>query len=86
MATTAPARNWSGNYRYRATAIHHPASRAELRALVAGSPSLHAQGSRHSFTAVGDSGELIALDRLGEEIDLRPRRRNRVGAGRRDLR
>jgi alditol oxidase len=70
MATPAPARNWSGNYQYRAAAVHHPTSRDELRRLVVGASSVHALGSRHSFTAIGDAGELIALDRLGDQITI----------------
>ena len=68
MATTPPERNWSGNYQYRATAVHHPTSRNELRRLIAAAPSVHALGSRHSFTAIGDAAELIALDHMGERV------------------
>jgi xylitol oxidase len=70
MANTARERNWSGNYQYRATAVHHPTSRDELRRLVAAAPSVHALGSRHSFTAIGDAAELIALDRIDEQITI----------------
>jgi xylitol oxidase len=70
MATTAPERNWSGNYQYRATTVHHPTSRDELRRLVAATPRMHALGSRHSFTAIADAGELIALDRIGERVTI----------------
>jgi xylitol oxidase len=68
MDTRAPERNWSGNYEYRARLVHHPTSRDELRRLVAGASSVHALGSRHSFTSIGDARELIALDRLADEI------------------
>lgn len=68
MATTAPERNWSGNYQYRATAVHHPTGRDELRRLVAGAAHVRALGSRHSFTAIADATELIALDRLDDQI------------------
>jgi xylitol oxidase len=70
MATTTPERNWSGNYQYRATTVHHPASRDELRRLVAAAPRVHALGSRHSFTAIADAAELIALDRIGERVTI----------------
>jgi xylitol oxidase len=70
MATTAPERNWSGNYQYRATTVHHPTSRDELRRLVAAAPTVHALGSRHSFTAIGDATELIALDRIDEQVTI----------------
>ena len=70
MATTAPERNWSGNYHYRATAVRHPTSRDELRRIVAAASSVHALGSRHSFTAIGDATELIALDRMDDQITI----------------
>jgi len=70
MATTAPERNWSGNYRYHATAVHHPTSRDELRRLVAEASRVHALGSRHSFTAIADATELIALDRMDDRITV----------------
>jgi xylitol oxidase len=70
MATTAPERNWSGNYHYRATAVHHPTSRDELRRIVAAASSVHALGSRHSFTAIGDATELVALDRMDDQITI----------------
>jgi xylitol oxidase len=70
MAMAAAEHNWSGNYAYRAAAIHHPASRDELAALLAGAPSIRALGSRHSFTAIGDAGELVVLDQLGDEISF----------------
>ena len=64
--TAAPLseRNWSGNYRYGARALHHPTSQGELRRLVAAASSVRALGSRHSFTGIGDADELVSLDRL----------------------
>jgi xylitol oxidase len=56
--------NWSGNYAYRATTLHRPETLAELQELVGGARTVRALGSRHSFTAIADSTELIALDRL----------------------
>jgi xylitol oxidase len=70
MATTASERNWSGNYQYGATTVHHPTSRGELRRLVAAAPSVHALGSRHSFTAIADATELIALDSIGDQLTI----------------
>jgi xylitol oxidase len=70
MATTASERNWSGNYQYGATTVHHPTSRDELRRLVAAAPSVHALGSRHSFTAIADATELIALDSIGDQLTI----------------
>jgi xylitol oxidase len=70
MAAAASERNWSGNYEYRATAVHHPTTLDELRRLVAAASSVHALGSRHSFTAIADATELIALDRMDDQIAI----------------
>ena len=56
--------NWGGNYRYRAARLHRPASLEELRGLVAAAPRLRVLGSRHSFTGIADSAELVSLDAL----------------------
>jgi xylitol oxidase len=56
--------NWAGNYRYRATTLHRPENLAELQEVVAGARRLHALGSRHSFTAVADSAELVTLEAM----------------------
>jgi len=62
--------NWSGNYTYRAAILHRPGTLEELQELVARARAVRALGSRHSFTAMGDSEELIALDRLPGEISV----------------
>jgi alditol oxidase len=70
MATTQVGNNWSGNYAYRAHALHRPQTLEELQELVAGARAMHALGSRHSFTAIADSDELVALDALPGGIEL----------------
>jgi xylitol oxidase len=70
MSTPAVERNWAGNYEYRAALVHHPTSLDELRRAVAAAASVRALGSRHSFTAIGDAGELLAVDRLGGRIEI----------------
>lgn len=60
--------NWGGNYRYRARAIHSPSTLAELQELVATLPQVRVLGSRHSFTDIADSAELLTLDRLAPEM------------------
>jgi xylitol oxidase len=62
--------NWSGNYTYRAATLHQPGTLEELQELVARASAVRALGSRHSFTAMADSEELIALDRLPGEISV----------------
>jgi xylitol oxidase len=56
--------NWAGNYRYGATALHRPESLAQLQELVAGTPRLRVLGSRHSFTSIVDSAELVSLEAM----------------------
>ncbi len=68
MTSNAIGTNWSGNYAYGASALHHPGSVEELRELIAGARAVRALGSRHSFTSIADSAELVALDRLPAEI------------------
>ena len=65
-------RNWAGNYRYRARAVHQPETLDELRRLVSRAGSLQALSTRHTFTAIGDAEELVALDRLAgaDEITI----------------
>ena len=68
MAITAVGTNWSGNYGYGAKALHRPQRIEELQELVSGARALRALGSRHSFTSIADSAELVALDALPGEI------------------
>ena len=64
------SRNWGGNYRYRARALHLPTSVAELQRLVVSCRRLRAIGSRHSFNAIGDGAELVNLDELPGELTI----------------
>jgi alditol oxidase len=70
VAATSIGTNWSGNYAYRAGALHRPQSMEELRELVSGARSLRALGSRHSFTPIADSADLVALDGLHGALAL----------------
>ena len=60
--------NWAGSHTYAAARVHRPASLEELRRVVAGAPRIRVLGSRHTFTAMGDSEELVALDGIPAEI------------------
>jgi xylitol oxidase len=62
--------NWAGNHVYRAAELHRPATPAQLREIVARAPRLRALGSRHSFSDVGDSAELVAMDGLPARVDV----------------
>ncbi len=70
MAAAAIGTNWSGNYAYGASTLHHPRTMGELQELVTRTRGLRALGSRHSFTSIADGAELVALDRLRGEIWL----------------
>ena len=50
---------WAGTYTYRAEQLHRPASLDELQEIVATAPKVRVLGSRHSFTDIADSAELI---------------------------
>ncbi len=68
VATTSIGTNWSGNYAYRANSLHRPRSLEELQELVGGARALRVIGSRHSFTSIADSAELVTLDGLPGEV------------------
>jgi xylitol oxidase len=70
MPPTGADTNWAGNYAYAAGTVHHPRDMDELRAVVSTAEKLQVLGTRHSFTSIGDSGELIALDRLDCASDI----------------
>lgn len=64
--------NWGGTYTYRASAVHEPATLAQLQELVAGAAKLRVLGTRHSFSDVGDGAELVSLARLEGGVELDP--------------
>jgi xylitol oxidase len=64
--------NWAGNHVYRAAEVHRPATLAQVREIVARAPRVHALGTRHSFSDVGDAAELVTLDALPAEVDVDP--------------
>jgi xylitol oxidase len=61
-------RNWAGNYRYRARALHRPRTLEHLRELAATRPRIRVLGSRHSFTEIADGDELVTLAGLPQEL------------------
>ena len=70
MLGAVELRNWGGNYRYRARALHRPTALAELQRLVVSSRRLRVIGSRHSFTEISDGDELVTLDDLSGEVTI----------------
>jgi len=62
-------KNWAGNVEYSTDDVRHPATAAEVSAIVAAADAaggrVKALGSRHSFSTIADTaGTLVALDRL----------------------
>ncbi|MFF2639391.1 D-arabinono-1,4-lactone oxidase [Streptomyces niveus] len=63
--------NWAGNIVFSAGRVHRPATREELRALVAGSSRVRALGSGHSFNRIADTdGALVSLAGLPGTVDV----------------
>jgi alditol oxidase len=62
--------NWAGNHVYRAADVHRPATLEQVREIVARTPRVHALGTRHSFSDVGDAAEIVALDAVPAEVDV----------------
>jgi xylitol oxidase len=62
--------NWAGNYRFRADTLHRPSSLEQVQDIVAHAPRLRVVGSRHSFTDIADSSELLTLDDLPPNVLL----------------
>ena len=63
-----PGTNWAGSHRYRAARLHRPATLEQLRELVAAAPKVRVLGSRHSFTDIADSEELVSLEGLPADV------------------
>jgi alditol oxidase len=63
-----PEVNWAGNYAYGAERIHRPATIEQLRAIVAAAGRIRVLGTRHSFTGIGDSDELVSLASLPADV------------------
>jgi len=61
-------RNWGGNYAYRAGRLHRPAMLDELRRIVAAAPRVRVLGTRHAFSDIADSAELVTLDALPADV------------------
>ena len=60
--------NWAGTHVFRAGTLHRPTTREQLREIVARAPRLRVLGSRHSFSDIADSAELVSLDGLPADV------------------
>ncbi|MGA8338846.1 MAG: D-arabinono-1,4-lactone oxidase [Solirubrobacteraceae bacterium] len=67
-ANRMPVTNWAGSHTYRARVIHAPATREQVQEIVAAAPHIRVLGSRHSFTDIADSTELVTLEHLPPEV------------------
>ena len=60
--------NWAGNYTYRAERLHRPSTLEQVREIVAAASRVRVLGSRHSFTDMADSTELVTLAALPADV------------------
>jgi xylitol oxidase len=63
-----PAVNWAGNYRYQAENLRRPATLEQVQEIIVNAPRVRVLGSRHSFTDIADSSELLVLDGLPADV------------------
>jgi len=62
------ATNWAGTHVFAAATIHRPTTRDAVRQIVARAPRVRVLGSRHSFSAMADSAELVSLEGLPADV------------------
>jgi xylitol oxidase len=60
--------NWAENHSYRARTVHAPSTLEELQEIVAEARRIQVLGSRHTFSDIGDSEELVDLGRLALDV------------------
>ncbi len=63
-------RNWAGNLTYGARRLHRPTALDELRQLLATAGRIRVLGSRHSFSDIADTDELVSVDGLPGEVTV----------------
>ena len=62
--------NWAGTHVFRARTLHRPTTYEQLREIVARAPRVRVLGSRHSFSAIADSAELVTLEDLPGDVEV----------------
>jgi xylitol oxidase len=70
--------NWAGNHTYGAERLHRPTTLEQVQEIVSAAPRIRVLGSRHSFTGIADSAELVSLEAVhaaatplaGIDVDL----------------
>lgn len=83
MTNEKPAgHNWAGNVQFTAPRIAHPTSVNELAELVRGAAHVRAVGSRHTFTPLADSAELmVSTEAMPAEVTVDANARTASVAG-----
>jgi xylitol oxidase len=65
------ATNWAGNVTFNAARVHAPSSVEQLQEIVAGSGSVRALGSGHSFNLIADTtGDLVSVAGLPRIVEV----------------
>jgi alditol oxidase len=62
--------NWAGSYSYRARTLHQPETVEQLQEILAAAPRIRVLGSRHTFSDIADSDELVSLEALPADITV----------------
>jgi alditol oxidase len=62
--------NWAGTHTYRAERLHRPWTLEQVQEIVARAPRVRVLGSRHSFTDLADSAELVSLEALPADVSV----------------
>jgi alditol oxidase len=60
--------NWAGTYTYRADRLHRPSTVEQVQEIIANAHSVRVLGSRHSFTDIADSSELLTIEALPADV------------------
>jgi xylitol oxidase len=60
--------NWAGSYTYRANRLHRPSRLKQVQEIVVNASRVRVLGSRHSFSGIADSSELLSLDGLPADV------------------
>lgn len=68
--------NQAGGYAYRARCLHEPTSVEELVDVVERAERLRVIGTRHSFTGIADSDELVSLEHMPGSVVVAEDRRS----------
>ncbi|MEA2247197.1 MAG: alditol oxidase, partial [Solirubrobacteraceae bacterium] len=63
-----PERNWGANHAYGPGPLRRPTTLEQVRDIVASTARVRVLGSRHSFTDIADSGELMTLEGLPADV------------------